>query len=449
MDAHSEVLSPSVGLFGAGLADYGLLYGDEGGLYLQAAGSIDPVFLGNEVGTPQSAAELADGSLLLLGSSGLFGVQEDANLAPSPLQSLLTPLGINRLLASEGESGDDLWMFSDESTSLWSEGLLYTVEPAGLQFPSDHFTWGAPVSGKDALWIASGGNLYSVRFDDGLVAAQLHRGETAITAMASDGYDTLWLAADGDLFRRWPDERWEWFSVPFTPTAMAAIKGTSDLWIGTDSGLWHHSAEVFRPVEGTEGTELLGIDGAGRAILRSEAGLLRVSAGRPVLFLGLADGQELTLPTTVTVLPTLQSALVSISAQLDDSPVTLGPDNTLEFDPLDLSDGAHDFTVVVGYDDGEEAQGSLYFSVGEFIAPTWAEDIYPIFSSHCALCHLGEAQGTTAGGAHAMDSAQIWQSEIEQIIADVESENMPLNNPSLSATQIQTIKGWRAGGFQE
>jgi hypothetical protein len=31
----------------------------------------------------------------------------------------------------------------------------------------------------------------------------------------------------------------------------------------------------------------------------------------------------------------------------------------------------------------------------------------------------------------------------------VESENMPLNNPALSPSQIQTIKGWRAGGFQE
>jgi len=449
LDAHLEVLSPSLDLFGVGLADYGLLYGDEDGLYIQAAGSIDPIFLGSDVGTPQSAAELADGSLLLLGSSGLFGVQEDASLAPSPLQSLLTPLAVNRLLASEGESGDDLWMFSDETTSLWSEGLLYNVEPAGLQLPADHFTWGAPVSGKDALWIASGGNLYSVRFDDGLVAAQLHRGETTITTMASDGYDTLWLAADGDLFRRWPDERWEWFSVPFTPTAMAAVEGTSDLWIETTSGLWHHSAEVFRPVEGTEGTELLGIDGAGRAILGSDTGLFRVSRGRPVLFLGLSDGQELALPTTVTVLPTLPDALVSITALLDDTPVTLGPDNTLEFDPLDLSNGAHALSVVVSYDDGDEAEGSLYFSVGEFIPPTWSEDIYPIFSDHCALCHLSESQGTAAGGAHAMDSAQIWQSEIEKIIADVESEDMPLNNPALNATEIQTIKGWRAGGFQE
>jgi len=168
-----------------------------------------------------------------------------------------------------------------------------------------------------------------------------------------------------------------------------------------------------------------------------------------VLFLGLRDGEELALPTTVTLLPTLSEAITSLSAQLDGGALTLNSADEFELDPLALTDGAHEISVSVSYEDGDEGEGSLYFSVGEFIAPTWTADIYPIFSDHCALCHLGENQGTAAGGAHPMDSKQIWESEINQIIADVEIQDMPLNNPPLSAAQIQTIKGWRAGGFQE
>jgi hypothetical protein len=446
--AHIEILAQGGDLFAAGLSNYGLLYGDDAGLFIQAPGTPDALPLGADLGQPRGMAELSDASLLLLGSAGLFAVQSGI-LTPSPLQSSLAPLGIDHLLASEGEQGDNIWLFAADTTHLWSEGLLYRVEPAGLRLPADHFSWGAPVSGKDALWVASQGGLYSIRFDDGLVAAQLHRASTLITAMAVDGHESLWLAADGDLFRRWPDDRWEWFSAPFVPSKMTSIEGSGDLWLETETSIWHHSAGVFQPVEDTEGAELVGVDGAGRAIARSGASLIRISAGRPLLFLGLSDGSELELPTEIQLLPTFPEGITSISVSLDGDDVTLAADLSLTLDPLELSDGAHELAVLLTYEDSEEVDGTLYFSVGEFIAPSWQADIYPIFSLHCSLCHLGGQQATTAGGGHPINSAAIWQLEIEMIIEQVEIENMPLNNPPLSAAKIQTIKAWRAGGFLE
>lgn len=448
LDATVESLISGPSLFGAGLSDYSFLYGTAEGLFHQLPGEPEAIALGDEAGHPLSVAELSDGSLLVVGTEGLFSISGE-ELTASPLQGALAELGISQLLSSAGEEGDDLWLMADGGTHLWSEGSLYTISPEGLELPASHFAWGSPVDGKDALWLASGETLYSLRFDDGLVAVQAHREETDVSAIAVDGYATVWLAADSSLWRRWPDERWDWFETPFTPTRMAAVEGSADLWIETEGGLWNQSADVFRPVDGTEGATLLGVDGAGRAIATTGEGLIRVAAGRPLLFVGLDDGSELTLPTAVRLLPTAAGSVVSVVASLNGEPLELDESLSVVFDPLELSDGAQELTATVTYDDEEEVVGSLFFSVGEFVAPTWADDILPLFNDHCALCHLGGQQATTAGGGHPIDSPAAWETEIEIILDEVQTERMPLNNPPLSLAEIQLIKSWRAGGFLE
>jgi len=452
LSAHIELLETVASSFALGLDNYGLLYGDEEGLFLQPPGVTETIALGTELGTPKSATELSDSSVLLLGSEGLF-LLSDGVMTPSPLQTAIASLEIEALFATPGESGDDLWLMAASATYVWSEGLLYTVEPSGLTLPATRASWGSPIDGKQALWIESEGALYSIRFDDGLVAAQLHRASTRISAMAIDGYETLWMAADGDLFRRWPDDRWEWFSTPFAPSAMASVAGSGDLWVETEGELWHHSSDVFRPVEGTTGAELLGVDGAGRAIARHDGGLIRVSEGRPLLFIGLDEGQVLELETEVQLVPTLPEAVTSLTASLDGTPLEVSEQEALLLDPLLLDNGAHELEVVVTYDDEEETVRSLFFSVGEFVPPTWETDIRPIFSQSCAQCHLGGGQATVASGGDPLQTASQWQTAINDensdLLGRVESGNMPLNNPSLSPTEVQTIKDWIAGGFLE
>jgi hypothetical protein len=452
LDAHIESLDTVGSGFALGLNNYGLIYGDKEGLFVQPPGATDPIALGTTLGQPKSATELSDSSVLLLGSEGLFLLSEGL-LTPSPLQTAIASLGVEAIVATPGEAGDDLWLMADHATYVWSEGLLYTVEPSGLTLPTRRAAWGSPVDGKQALWIESEGALYSIRFDDGLVAAQLHRASTVISAMAVDGYETLWMAADGDLFRRWPDDRWEWFSTPFAPSAMASVSGSGELWIETAEGLWHHSSDVFRPVAGTTGAELLGVDGAGRAIARYDGGLIRVSEGRPLLFIGLTEGQELELETEVQLVPTLPESVISMVATLDGAPVELSAEWAVLLDPLLLENGAHELEVVVTYDDEEETTRSLFFSVGEFVPPTWQDDIRPIFSQSCAQCHLGGGQATVASGGDPLETASQWQTAINDensdLLGRVESGNMPLNNPSLSPAEVQTIKEWIAGGFLE
>ncbi|HCP46887.1 MAG TPA: hypothetical protein DIU15_12650, partial [Deltaproteobacteria bacterium] len=92
---------------------------------------------------------------------------------------------------------------------------------------------------------------------------------------------------------------------------------------------------------------------------------------------------------------------------------------------------------------------SLFFSVGEFVPPTWTDDIEPLFQAECGLCHRAEQGSVTVGGGRPLDTLVAWQADIDLILEVLEDGRMPLNNPSLSGDDIRTIEDWRAGGFLE
>ncbi len=406
----------------------------------------EPLSLGGDAGTIGGLTHLSGGELLVSGSQGLFVVGEEG-MEPSPLNELLPDLGPAGL---HSMSGDDLWIVGQDGLLLWREGSVYDVQPSSLPIAGSEVVWGE-LDGAQALWVGAGDAIYALVEDSSGFSARPRAGAFAVTGLAVDSYGTLWAASDGGLWGRWPDGVEEVLDLPFVTLDAAASGRSGELWLMTDQGLWLHETGTFRPVDNAPPGSLVAVDSVGRALLVSDEGLVRLSAGRPLLFLGLADGSELQGATPVHLLPTLTEAFEGVSATLDGVAVTLdeSDDFALLLDPDLLSDGAHEVQATATYGEDDLVTASLYFSVGEFIPPTWSADIEPLFVRECALCHSATAGATSAGGGHPMDSLAAWQTEIEEVLDSVINERMPLNSDPFDEATISLIEDWRAGGFLE
>jgi hypothetical protein len=426
-------------------------------LYLETADGLvvldplasEPLLLSAEAGTIAGLAELPGGELLISGSEGLFLATEGGFIS-SPLNEALPDLSPSALYA-RGDGDDlDLWIVSPEQLLLWRSGSVYDLQPAGLAGGALEVTWGS-LAGDQALWVGAGDSLYALVEEEGSFMAYPRTGDFAVSGLAVDAYGTLWAASDGDLWGRWPDSTEDVLELPFTTLDVAASADSGETWIATDDGLWLHDAGIFRPVDGAPPGALLGVDPVGRALIAGEDGLSRLSAGRPLLFLGVTDGTELADLSTLHLLPTITESFVGLTALLDGEPVTLDEDSgwSLQLDPDLLSDGAHELQASADYGDDEPVTASLFFSVGEFIPPTWSAHIEPLFQLECALCHQATAGATSAGGGHPIDTLAAWQTEIDGILEAVIDEQMPLNRPPLDDDQVGLIEDWRAGGFLE
>ena len=64
----------------------------------------------------------------------------------------------------------------------------------------------------------------------------------------------------------------------------------------------------------------------------------------------------------------------------------------------------------------------------------------PIMEQHCSRCH-GEGAGIP------LNTADLWRINIDRILAEVVSQDMPLGGPYLSDDELALIRGWQAGGF--
>ena len=406
----------------------------------------EPLSLGGDAGTIGGLAHLSGGELLVSGSQGLFVVGEDG-MEVSPLNELLPELGPAGL---HSMPGDDLWIVGEDGLLLWREGSVYDVQPSGLPIAGSEVVWGE-LDGAQALWVGAGDAIYALVEDSSGFSAHPRAGDFAVTGLAVDSYGTLWAASDGGLWGRWPDGVEEVLDLPFATLDAAASGRSGELWLMTDQGLWLHETGTFRPIDNAPSGDLVAVDSVGRALIAGDEGLVRLSSGRPLLFLGVADGSELEDVETVHLLPTVTDSFTGLSATLDGTPVLLDESDgfSLLLDSELLSDGAHELHATAIYGEDDEVTASLYFSVGEFIPPTWSADIEPLFVRECALCHSATAGATSAGGGHPMDSLAAWQTEIEEVLDAVINDRMPLNSDPLDEATISLIEDWRAGGFLE
>jgi len=408
---------------------------------------ISPIF--GDPGVISAAAELTDGSLVISGTEGLFAVQH-GELAPSPLSDALGSVGPAQMLAT---SSGDLWLASAEGLYLWREAVLYQLDAQGFATEGAALAWGPDPrgepssSGNDSgLWVAAAGDLYFLRPSGGsFVADHVHGGDAA-SAVIVDGHLSVWAIIDGLLHRRNSAGTWDWLQLSADLTGVAGAAGSLSTWMSTEAELWHFGQSRWSSTELFG--RLLAVDGLGRALVATDLGLLRVWAGRPLLLFGHEDGEQLEYAVDLILVAapagvSPRSFLVTV----DGEPIELLDGPKVLLDPIAFSDGPHELVAQAHYRNGTVAEAKLYFTVGDFVAPTWGVEIEAIHQQYCTPCHDPE------GSAHLMYTSAAWQTEIDLILNAVESGSMPLNNDTnptidaVSPSEIQLIRSWAAGGF--
>lgn len=453
VSATVEVLHPGPVAFAAGLPGHRLLLQEPAGPLLELA-PLAPEPVEHAAPAVASATPLAGGRALLTTAEGLR-VLEAWGLEPSPLGAIYTPAPDARLLSA----GDDLWI-ADDGLALWRDGSLWTIEPGDLPSADATLAYGSPVQGYPALWVAADDVVYALVSQGDDFVTWEEGGRLDAAALAVDAVDDLWapladgadpaLGLSGDLRRRLPDGRWQWFRLPSPVTDLVAGSAT---WLVTDDGLVRNALDTWSAVDVAlePDDSLVSVDALGRLLVAGPTGLRRISVDRPVATLGLADGDAIEDLTTVSFLPSLSERAASLALTLDGTPLDASPVDldprrawTTVLDPALLDDGAHELTVTVTWDDGhDDSVRSVFFSVGAFVPPGWAADIEPINAASCLSCH------SPNGGAHLLDTRARWEGEIDGILDTVVSGAMPLSGDKLDAEQIRLIELWRAGGFAE
>jgi len=431
------------------LSNFQVMLVDDTGLHridplLDAPEVIDAAFDG-----VTGIAELDDGLVIVADSSGLQILGAEGPEL-SPLSELLVEEDVLGLLATPGPASADLWVVGGQDLHRWRDGDLYAVRPDGEPLAGPRLAWGPALDGSPALWAATDDTLLSLLDTPGGLEARVEDEGIAPSGLAVDGYGTVWVPTHGDLWSRMIDGVRQQVTLPASVSNVAAGSGSTDLWLLTEEGLWHHASETFRPVAGLSVERLLGADASGRAFVDTGEQLLRIAARKSVLFVGLQDGDALEETADVCVVASWSEGLEGLVVLRDGEelePKSLDP-LCISLDPSLLDDGAHELSATAHYAD-EDIDASLFFSVGEFVPPTWTNDVEPLFQAECALCHRAEQGSVTVGGGHPLDTLISWQAEIALILEVLEDGRMPLNNPSLSADEIRTIEDWRAGGFLE
>jgi len=453
VDTTIQTITDSSTQFAAGLSDLRLLLNDSSGVHLIAADGT-PSDLPGDLGDWYGAVEW-EGQLLVSSDLGLHAMI-DGEWVLSPLQSVLDPRTALRPLRVEPGGPAQLWLAGDEGLLLWREGELSSVSLAELPTAGVQLAWGGNVGGLEALWAASDRGVVALRAQGSEVTGILQKDDLSrFDGLAVDTYGSVWVGEDDLLWKRDLSGEWTVVRTPFEIRSLACASGSNDLWIETDQGLFHQEDSIVRPVEGSGIGQLLGVDPNGRALFATDLGLLRVAVGRPTLFTGLVDWEELEGPTDVSIFPSVPELLTGLTVSLSGEQIT--PDDgalwstgaSVALDPLALEDGTHQLTVLASYSDREEAiESTLTFVMGPFVPPTWTDDIHPIFLEHCQRCH-DSGGALTAGVDLPLDSGEQWQINIEDILRLVEDGTMPSeDDETLSDEEVQTIRAWRIGGFQ-
>ncbi len=410
------------------LAD-GRIVGESGsGIQLFHADTV--VDLGSDFGTLRGAHTVA-GEHVVFTSDGVFALVGD-ELQPSPLNDSVQNI---RRVTRTGASS--MWMMNEETLFHWSDGTLRSIslDDMEIDWTTTHRAAGQ-YEGADALWVAHGRSLVALTTE----GAWAFDWPEDIAWLAGNAQG-IWVAHQNVISHRSHAGEWTQYQRPDGAIHAVGSPESDDIWISSGTELWQWTGDAIRSRTDAPAHGRLRLGDNGDAYLSDVMGVYRVSAGRLVLFEGLANGGRLLGETVVEIQPSTPDEVEEITVQIDGSEaMLLGPAPwTITLSASVLGPGQHDVLVNIRYADGQSITGELSF-MGP---PTWEADIHPLHETYCAACH-GDG-----GSAHPMMTAEQWQIEIAAIMDDIETGRMPYGQPRLDDVLIQLVRDWRDSGFTE
>ena len=398
--------------------------GDGVSLHDEATGAVVALPATQQTGALQLDAHTA---LLLLDDA--LQVWDGTYLRSSPLQDVLP-------LPAESMAGhaEMLWFVAGGRVFQYADGLLSAVQIG--ESPQVRLL---AASGDSRVAVMAPHLLVLDGFG-GEVSLLDHQPDRLATSLSFDADGSLWLA-DGSsvVARRSRSGDWGELDAGEAVEAVAGHPTAPDLWLRTASGALHHRDGAFHTVAVPDG-DWVGVDPLGRLLVLGDAGLQRVAARRAVAVSGLQAGALLDAPATLAFAPTGPDTTTALDVWVGTTALALHPDlGTVQLDPVSLPPGDHVLRITAEGPEGVTLT-DLPFRTGELPDADWDNDVLPIMEQHCSRCH-GEGAGIP------LNTADLWRINIDRILVEVVSQDMPLGGPYLSDDELALIRGWQAGGF--
>ena len=377
-----------------------------------------------------TAAAWVDGEVYSASSDGVAVWRDGAFEAPF-IDSL-----IDGSVRSLDALGDAVWVLGEQAlvrgskdtfTGLAIDGAVPTAFIAGSVS-----TFWARTDALHRLEVGLGGALvtetYGAWVDAPLIVTQ---GEQA------------WLIEGDGLLKRTGIRQWTRYGFPSPIDSAMGNRLGNALWIAAGGATWVAIGAEFFSVSGELPAGVWhGVDARGRLWIRDGETYTVASATRAVGIAGLSPHQRVTADAELAIDPVMPDDVVDVRAGVGDAVSLTGPPWRWRVAVGELGDGERELTVAVTWGDGETAELSVPFVIGQEPI-VWTTHIRPLYDAHCAACHIA------GGTSFDLSTSELWKTNIDGIVAEVSSGEMPLEGDPLSPSQQALIEAWMTGGFAQ
>ncbi len=368
-------------------------------------------------------------------SNGLYSLFE-GELRPSPADELL-----DEVYAFHTDPNDTVWLLTAGGLFVWANGQLFGV--SSPEVPGDlssAMATIAPWQQGHGLWFVTDSGLTGLTFEDNMADAWTVELEEDVESIAGNE-DGLWALTETELKMMSPDGLWLRYERPEIGTAISAHAKSSSLWLHQEGSLHRIIGDTITAVEPSPEFTGVHAEASGSTLVFGSNGIARVRLGRFVTVTGLSEGAALNAAATVTISATEQDDVTEVEVSIDGEVIESADSIPLsiELDPMNITVGNHTLSVSIRYTDDQTITSDVSFSG----PPGWSQHIEPLFVAQCAMCHGNRPD------ARSLETPMSWIDDFDLIVFDVETGRMPLGLDPLTPAEIEMVRGWGAGGFQE